>query len=46
MKLIEQTLHFPGGEPLNLILDDGGDLTAMVHEKFPELLPGIRGLSE
>jgi len=30
----------------NLILDDGGDLTAMVHQKFPELLAGIRGLSE
>jgi adenosylhomocysteinase len=43
---IEQTLHFPDGKPLNMILDDGGDLTAMVHQKFPELLPGIRGLSE
>ncbi len=43
---IEQTLVFPDGQPLNLILDDGGDLTAMVHEKFPEFLPGIRGLSE
>ncbi|HVT29321.1 MAG TPA: adenosylhomocysteinase [Lacipirellulaceae bacterium] len=43
---IEQTLHFPSGEPLNLILDDGGDLTAMVHDKFPELLGAIRGLSE
>ena len=43
---IEQTLHFPSGEPLNLILDDGGDLTAMVHDKYPELLSGIRGLSE
>jgi len=43
---IEQTLHFPDGEPLNLILDDGGDLTAMVHQRFPELLGGIRGLSE
>ncbi|MFP6604807.1 MAG: adenosylhomocysteinase [Pirellulaceae bacterium] len=43
---IEQTLFFPDGQPLNLILDDGGDLTAMVHEKFPELLPDIRGLSE
>jgi adenosylhomocysteinase len=43
---IEQTLYFPDGQPLNLILDDGGDLTAMVHDKFPELLPGIRGLSE
>jgi adenosylhomocysteinase len=43
---IEQTLFFPSGEPLNLILDDGGDLTAMVHSKFPELLGDIRGLSE
>jgi adenosylhomocysteinase len=43
---IEQTLFFPDGEPLNMILDDGGDLTAMVHNKFPELLKGIRGLSE
>jgi adenosylhomocysteinase len=43
---IEQTLFFPDGRPLNMILDDGGDLTAMVHQKFPELLEGIRGLSE
>ncbi len=43
---IEQTLTFPSGEPLNLILDDGGDLTAMVHNKFPEMLAEIRGLSE
>ena len=43
---IEQTLFFPDGKPLNMILDDGGDLTAMVHEKYPELLAGIRGLSE
>ncbi len=43
---IEQTLIFPDGKQLDLILDDGGDLTAMVHQKFPELLPGIRGLSE
>jgi len=43
---IEQTLFFPDGQPLNLILDDGGDLTAMVHQKYPELLGGIRGLSE
>ena len=43
---IEQTLVFPSGEPLNLILDDGGDLTAMIHNDFPELLEGIRGLSE
>ena len=43
---IEQTLFFPDGQPLNMILDDGGDLTVMVHEKFPELLSGIKGLSE
>jgi len=43
---IEQTLVFPSGEPLNMILDDGGDLTAMVHQRFPEYLNDIRGLSE
>ena len=43
---IEQSLNFPDGQPLNLILDDGGDLTAMVHQKYPELLGAIRGLSE
>ncbi len=43
---IEQTLVFPSGEQLNMILDDGGDLTAMVHDKYPELLENIRGLSE
>ncbi len=43
---IEQTLHWPNGDPLNMILDDGGDLTVMVHEKYPELLEGIKGLTE
>lgn len=43
---IEQTLFFPDGQPLNMILDDGGDLTAMVHQKYPELLSGIRGITE
>ena len=43
---IEQTLFFPDGQPLELILDDGGDLTAMVHQHYPELLSGIRGISE
>ncbi len=43
---IEQTLFFPDGQPLNLILDDGGDLTNMVFDKYPELVGGIRGLSE
>ncbi|HKJ30814.1 MAG TPA: adenosylhomocysteinase [Balneolales bacterium] len=43
---IEQTLHFKDDKPLNMILDDGGDLTALVHEKHPELLKGINGISE
>ncbi|MAG94220.1 MAG: adenosylhomocysteinase [Planctomycetaceae bacterium] len=43
---IEQTLVWPDGQPLNMILDDGGDLTKMVHDKFPEFLDGINGLSE
>ncbi len=43
---IEQTLFFPDGQPLNMILDDGGDLTNMVFDQFPELINGIRGLSE
>ncbi|KAI9356759.1 Adenosylhomocysteinase [Zopfochytrium polystomum] len=44
---IEQTIKgFKGGLPLNIILDDGGDLTQLVHKKYPELLPGIVGVSE
>ena len=44
---IEQTLFFPDGQPLSMIVDDGGDLTAMVHgPKHRHLLSGIRGLSE
>jgi len=43
---IEQTLFFPDGKPLNLILDDGGDLTNMVLDRYPELVDDIRGLSE
>ncbi len=44
---IEQTLFaFEDGKPLNMILDDGGDLTNMVLDRFPELVEGIRGLSE
>ncbi|TWU60048.1 Adenosylhomocysteinase [Rubripirellula tenax] len=43
---IEQTLDFADGKKLNMILDDGGDLTAMVHDKFPELLTDIAGISE
>ncbi len=44
---IEQTLYaFADGKPLNMILDDGGDLTNMVLDRFPELVSGIRGISE
>jgi len=43
---VDQTIMFPDGQPLNMILDDGGDLTNLVHEKYPELLPGIKGCSE
>jgi len=44
---IEQTIFaFSDGQPLNMILDDGGDLTNMVFDKYPELASGIRGLSE
>ncbi|MGH0161075.1 UNVERIFIED_CONTAM: hypothetical protein FKN15_058977 [Acipenser sinensis] len=43
---IEQTIYFQDGKPLNMILDDGGDLTNMVHKKYPKLLPGIKGISE
>ena len=44
---IEQTLYaFPDGKPLNMILDDGGDLTNMVLDRHPELISGIKGISE
>lgn len=44
---IEHTLFFgPDKQPLNMILDDGGDLTNMVLDKYPELVKGIRGISE
>ncbi len=44
---IEQTLFFGSADkPLNLILDDGGDLTNMVLDEYPELVAGIKGLSE
>ena len=44
---IEQTLHaFEGGKPLNMILDDGGDLTNMVLDRYPQLCDEIKGLSE
>jgi len=43
---IESTIIFPDGQPLNMILDDGGDLTNVIHEKYADLLPGIGGVSE
>ncbi|VDD93579.1 unnamed protein product [Enterobius vermicularis] len=43
---IVQTLRFKDGQLLNMILDDGGDLTNLVHTKYQEALPGIFGLSE
>lgn len=47
VRCIKQTLWF-GDEkqPLNMILDDGGDLTNMVLDEYPELVEGIRGISE
>lgn len=44
--LEQQLKAFPSGEKLNLILDDGGDLTALVHTKYPEMLEGCYGVSE
>ena len=43
---IDQTITGPDGWQLNMILDDGGDLTQVMHEKYPEMLADIRGLSE
>ena len=43
---IEQTLTWPDGSGPNLLLDDGGDLTAIVHDRHPDLIAEIRGVSE
>jgi len=43
---IHQTIKGPGGWTPNLILDDGGDLTVMMHNDYPELLADVKGLSE
>jgi len=43
---IEQTIHGPNGWTPNMILDDGGDLTKLMHEKYPEMMNDIKGLSE
>jgi len=43
---IEQTIHGPDGWTPNMILDDGGDLTLLMHNKYPKMLADVRGLSE
>ncbi|MBI5440732.1 MAG: adenosylhomocysteinase [Deltaproteobacteria bacterium] len=43
---IEQTIRGPNGWVPNMVLDDGGDLTAVLHDKYPELLKEIRGITE
>ncbi len=43
---IEQTIHGPDGWTPNMILDDGGDLTQIMHDKYPEMLKDVKGISE
>ena len=43
---IEQTVRGPDGWTPNMILDDGGDLTVLMHDKYPEMLKAVRGISE
>jgi adenosylhomocysteinase len=43
---VEQTIRGPKGWVPNMILDDGGDLTAIMHDKYPELMKDVRGISE
>ena len=43
---VEQTINGPGGWHPNMLLDDGGDLTQLMHEKYPELMKNVRGVSE
>jgi len=43
---VEATIHGPNGWVPNMILDDGGDLTVLMHEKYPELLQAVKGVSE
>jgi adenosylhomocysteinase len=43
---IDQTIKGPGGWSPNMLLDDGGDLTQVMHDKYPQLMEGVRGLSE
>jgi adenosylhomocysteinase len=46
VQCIERSLEDPNNEPPNMLLDDGGDLTQIVHDRYPHLLKGIKGLSE
>ncbi len=43
---VEQTIHGPAGWTPNMVLDDGGDLTQLLHDKYPDLMAEIRGVSE
>ena len=43
---VEQTIKGPDGWTPNILLDDGGDLTVIMHDKYPELLDDVRGVSE
>ncbi len=43
---MRETIYWPDGNSLNMILDDGGDLTKLIHEEYPQLLGGIKGVSE
>jgi adenosylhomocysteinase len=43
---VEQTIKWPDGKGPNMILDDGGDLTIMMHEQYPQLLKNVKGISE
>ena len=43
---IEQTVRGPGGWTPNMILDDGGDLTVLMHDKYPDMLKDVKGISE
>ena len=43
---VEQTINGPDGWTPNMVLDDGGDLTLVLHEKFPEIMKEVKGLSE
>ena len=43
---VEQTINGPDGWHPNMILDDGGDLTMVMHDKYPEIMKDVKGLSE